>query len=266
MKKFYLALAAISICLGGYAQQRVDTLCIYSKGKVIERIIKSKVDSITFSKVGIDGKSNDDYVTQIINKADGAFKMSVTSVDSVTVHKQKTSSYEMVDLGLSVEWASFNVGAKAPEEYGGLYGWADPTGKKTTDDYDQYPDANPPYDITATDMDIAHVQWGGNWQMPSVSHFVELYNNCTHEWTTVNGVNGMKFTAKNGNSIFLPAGGYRYTTSVIGRGDKGYYWTGQLYEKGASYAYFMYLDNSNKPNLDVNGRIYGRSIRPVYIK
>lgn len=109
-----------------------------------------------------------------------------------------------VDLGLSVKWASWNVGASAPEEFGGRYGWADPSGEKRTTELDDYPSATPPENICGTEYDIARAQWGDGWRLPSQAEFQELVDNCTWEWTEVNGVTGRRATAPNGNSVFFP--------------------------------------------------------------
>jgi hypothetical protein len=89
-----------------------------------------------------------------------------------------------------VKWASCNVGASNPEEYGGYYGWADPTGTKTSTNVDDYPSANPPSNISGTEYDIARAKWGGNWRLPTKAEVQELIDSCTWTWTTQNGVNG----------------------------------------------------------------------------
>jgi hypothetical protein len=85
--------------------------------------------------------------------------------DSIVVEDGSTA--EAVDLGLSVKWASHNVGATKPEEYGTYFGWGDTTGKKTSQNNDEYPNANPPKNICGTEYDAAHVLWGGSWRMPT---------------------------------------------------------------------------------------------------
>nr|MBP7471911.1 hypothetical protein [Prevotella sp.] len=172
--------------------------------------------------------------------------------------------YSAVDMGLSVKWASFNVGATKPEDYGGLYGWADPTGTKTSTTNNDYPSANPPSNISGTEYDIAHVKWGGKWRIPTNDELNELMTNCKISWTTLNGVNGNTYTSKkNGNVIFLPAAGYRYGSSTIkGRGTYGRYYSGTLNPNMTNNAYDMLFSNSSD---DWNGlnRYDGRSIRPV---
>lgn len=178
----------------------------------------------------------------------------------------ETDQYESVDLGLSVKWATFNVGATSPTDLGGLYGWGDVTGTNHSENNDEYPSANPPASICGTEYDIATKMWGSEWRMPSQAEMVELAEKCTWEWTTVDGVNGMTVTGTNGNSIFLPAAATRTGDTVSGMvGKRGNYWSGTLWvsdNKFASYLYF-YDDASRVQPERSNRRYIGMSIRPV---
>ena len=121
----------------------------------------------------------------------------------------QVSSEKAVDLGLSVKWASYNVGATSPEQYGNKYAWGETT---TKDEYKKenylYYDANSESyvdigtNIANTDYDVAHVKWGNNWRMPTHKELKELRDKCKWEWTNVNGVNGWEVIGTNGNSIF----------------------------------------------------------------
>ena len=136
------------------------------------------------------------------------------------------NGYDYVDLGLSVKWATCNVGADSPEEYGDYYAWGETETKSSyyegnSETYDENID-----DITGTDRDVAHVKWGGSWRMPTADEFEELMDNCDYKWTTLNGVWGGRFTSnKNGNSIFLPATGFYEGKSLEESGVYGYYWS-----------------------------------------
>jgi hypothetical protein len=168
-----------------------------------------------------------------------------------------------VDLGLSVKWASCNVGATKPEEYGGYYGWADPTGTKTSPNDNEYPSANPPSNISGTEYDIARAKRGGNWRLPTHAEQQELADKCTWTWTTYNGVEGMKVTGPNGNSIFLPAAGGRCGTDVYKAGAYGFYWSGTLYERSDG-AYFMSFYSNGVHGWNNNwARSNGLPVRPV---
>lgn len=143
------------------------------------------------------------------------------------VKKQLENGYEWVDLGLSVKWATCNVGASHPEEHGILVGWSDVSGTKMSKDYNDYPSAYGPMNISGDSRyDIACVKMGGNWRMPTYAEYQELVDNCAWQWSTVNGSNGYLITGANGNQIFLPAAGYRKVSQTEEVGGGGYYWTG----------------------------------------
>lgn len=150
---------------------------------------------------------------------------------SFTTEKQEM---EFVDLGLSVEWATWNIGATRAEELGGLYGWGDITGLKVSTDAADY-GANE--NISDTEYDICVA--AGSGFMPSFKEVRELMDNCSKEWVTVNGVGGYEFTAVNGNSIFLPAGGSREGYETTQSGVAGNYWSGTVETSSADHAYTM---------------------------
>ena len=111
--------------------------------------------------------------------------------------------------------------------------------------------------------DAARANWGGTWRMPTKAEQAELKNNCTWTWTTQNGVDGYKVTSKtNGNSIFLPAAGFRDGTSVYNVGSYGYYWSSSLYESNPSLAYLLYFYSGNV-DWSYRNRYNGRTVRAV---
>ena len=190
------------------------------------------------------------------------------------------NGHEYVDLGLSVKWATCNVGATKPEEYGGYYAWGETEEKY---DYDWYtykwcngsPSTMTKYctnssfgtvdnkTTLALEDDVAHVKWGGTWRMPTKAEQDELRNNCTWSWTTLNSVNGYKVTSKtNGNSIFLPAAGGRSGTNLNLSGSLGYYWSGSLYESYGSLACYLYFYGGDY-DWRSYFRYYGLTVRPV---
>ena len=208
------------------------------------------------------------------------------SVKSFTTLEKPTGNgtlngYEWVDLGLpsGLKWATCNVGATKPEEYGDYFAW----GEVEPKDYyywDSYKWCNGSYDTQTkycTDSyygivdnkttlelsdDAANYNWGGGWRMPTFEEQEELRNNCSWEWTTQNGVYGRKVTGLNGNSIFLPAAGYRYDSSLNNAGSNGNYWSSSLNTNNPNNAYNL---NFNSDNVDWNNnnRYYGFSVRPV---
>ena len=181
---------------------------------------------------------------------------------------------QYVDLGLSVKWATCNVGANALEEYGNYYAWGETTTKA------EYNESNcPTYGLSTSELqsqgyidsngnltaqhDAATSNWVGDWRMPTYDELNELCTNCTWTWTTQNGVNGYKVTSKvNSNYIFLPAAGYRIGSSLNHAGSYGYYWSSTPYESNSCNAYYLNFYSSNH-YMDYLGRFYGRSVRPV---
>ena len=192
---------------------------------------------------------------------------------------------EYVDLGLpsGLKWATCNVGATTPEGYGDYFAWGE-TEPKDYYEWSNYKYCNSSYDtmtkyctnssdgtvdnkttLELTD-DAAHVNWGGNWRMPTYDELSELKNtnNCTWTWTTQNGVNGYKVTSKvNGNSIFLPAAGCRYSDDLTPAGSFGNYWSSSLCTS-SSNAYGVYFGSSYVYLNGNYGRYFGQSVRAVY--
>ena len=178
------------------------------------------------------------------------------------------NGHAYVDLGLSVKWATCNVGASSPEDYGDYYAWGETS---TESSYDGYIGANSKtysndtfnYDISGkTSLDAARANWGNPWRMPTKSEFEELLNSCTWTWTTLNGVKGYKVSSKkNGNSIFLPAAGDCSGTNPTNVGQRCYYWASTPYSKDAGYACYLYAGSDCKTGWRY--RYLGQSVRPV---
>ena len=182
--------------------------------------------------------------------------------------------HEYVDLGLSVKWATCNVGASSPEDYGGYYAWGE-TEEKDNYAWSTYKWCKGSADTmtkycTSVDNDtvldraddVAHVKWGGSWRMPTHAEQDELREKCTWTWITYKGVDGYKVTGPNGNSIFLPAAGYRHGTGVHSRGGYGYCWSSSLSSGSSDYASYLIL-NSGYHYWFYNSRYSGFSVRPV---
>lgn len=188
---------------------------------------------------------------------------------------KKKNGHEYVDLGLSVKWATCNVGASKPEEYGDYFAWGETT-PKSTYDWSTYKwcrgsretptkyNTKSSYGIvdnkTTLELsdDAARANWGGSWRMPTDAEWIELENNCTWTWTTQNGVEGYKVTSeKNGNSIFLPVAGYRSDSSLYYAGSCGYYWSSSFDTFGN--ALYLFISSSVRRY----SRYCGLSVRPV---
>ena len=242
MKKI-ITLFGLMLCMFATAQEAVDTMYIYRNDNVIERIPVSKIDSVVFVA--------------------------------------PTPQYEAVDLGLpsGIKWATHNVGATKPEEYGGYYAWGE-TEEKEYYDWSTYKWCNGSYDtmtkyctnsnfgtvdnktVLEFEDDVAHVKWGGDWRMPTKEEQEELRDNCKWMWTNRNGVNGNKVIGPNGNSIFLPASGFRSRTDVFTKEEGGDYWSCSLQNHSNSYACSFYFGNCVYTS-DIGDRVLGMPVRPV---
>jgi hypothetical protein len=144
-----------------------------------------------------------------------------------------------VDLGLSVKWATFNVGATSPEDYGDYFAWGE-TEPKETYSWANYKwcdgtvskitkyNATDGKAILEPDDDAAQVYWGGKWRMPTVEEQTELREQCTWTWTSINGITGYVVTGPNGKSIFLPAAGNITNTDLSYAGVMGYQWSSSV--------------------------------------
>lgn len=181
-----------------------------------------------------------------------------------------------VDLGLpsNTLWATCNVGATSSEEYGDYFAWGE-TQPKALYDWNTYlyydgsslTKYNESDGLTTLlpEDDAATANWGSDWRMPTEEEWQELYDNTTITWTTQNGVGGRLFTATNGNSIFLPAGGeynevWGGTNSLIGQA--GSYWSSSL--AGLNNAWYLYFNDWQGVFIFDGGRNHGNSVRPVH--
>jgi len=201
------------------------------------------------------------------------YELSATPTKTIKIEDEITPGQE-VDLGLSVNWAGWNVGASSPEQYGGYYAWGETEEKSdysmetykywVDSDGDGYSDygefTNIGTDISGTQYDVARQKWGGSWRMPTKAEIDELTSKCKWTWYQYKGVNGYKVTGPNGNSIFLPAAGYRGGTSLNYDGSHGFYWGATLhedYDYGVAWSLFS-------GGGDGSGyRDAGLSVRPV---
>ena len=215
------------------------------------RIISMLVVLFALMFTSCSGDENDD---RLINNGGG-------SLDPA----QKHNGHAYVDLGLSVKWATCNVGATTPEEYGDYFAWGE-TEHKDYYDWYNYKYCNGAYNtitkycissyngkvdnkttLELTD-DVAHVNWGGKWRMPTRAEYDELKStsNCTWTWTSQNEVNGYKVTSKkNGNSIFLPAAGYFHNGSLNDAGSSGNYCSSSLNDNNSNYSNYLSFLSGN---------------------
>ena len=218
------------------------------------------------------------------------FECNVSKLDSITfvdAVADDSDIHEYVDLGLpsGTLWATCNVGASKPEEYGDYFAWGETEPKTTynwstykycngsgttmtkycTDSY--YGTVDNKTELEPSD-DAATVNWGSNWQMPSYEQCKELLNTsyATAKWTTQNDVYGVRITSKsNGNSIFLPAAGYYNNTGLNYVCSSGLFWSRSHYVGIRVDAYQVYF-NANRIDTGDGGRDCGLNVRPVRVK
>ena len=209
-------------------------------------------------------------------------------------------SHEYVDLGLpsGTLWATCNVGANSPEEYGDYFAWGETEpyyteGHSQDDPCENWKAGKSGYNwanykwcngsndtmtkyctssnygtvdnktVLESADDAATANWGGSWRMPTEDELKELINNCTWTWTTLNGVNGYKVVGPNGNFIFLPAAGYRNDSWLNDAGLYGKYWSSSLYTDGSIEAYNLHFYSGYRYWFILYYRFYGFSVRPV---
>ena len=200
-----------------------------------------------------------------------------------------SQEHEWVDLGLpsGTLWATCNVGANAPEEYGDYFAWGETEPKEVyeSDTYKWYESDNNYSGYTKyctnsrygyngftdgkTELDpeddAAYVNWGTSWRMPTSEQQQELINNCNWTWTTQNGVNGRLVTGPNGASLFLPVTGIRWGSSLNQDGLAGYYLSRTLYSSAALCAYGCGFTSSRVWYDDAPGRLFGLTVRAVRV-
>ena len=248
-------------------------------------------------QANVSNKTNKEQIPSINDDLVGTFyfyyKQNATGIEGSRTGGKTSSQtnnltqvkHEYVDLGLSVKWATCNVGASKPEEYGDYYAWGE-TATKEYYEWDSYKwcegsettlikycnsrsygKVDGKTVLDAAD-DVAQVKWGGNWRMPTLSEQIELRNNCKWTWTIRNGVSGYLVTSNKigytNRSIFLPAGGYIAQSESHNVGYSCCYWSSTL--RTDSYPYFAncYFLTSDITGWDSSGyRNCGRSVRPV---
>lgn len=206
---------------------------------------------------------------------------------TVSLFAQRKVKHEYVDLGLSVMWATCNVGADVPWDCGDYYSWGETETKElynlttyvhcqgTVHSHIKYCNIDTYGNNGFTDNrttlvkkdDVAHVSWGGNWRMPTASEFRELLNNCTWTWTTQNGVNGLELRSNKpgytDRTIFLPARGSFIGADLTNMGTSASYWASTLNTNYPYLAWRLRLNSDGPAILDDGYRSYGYCVRPV---
>ena len=215
---------------------------------------------------------------------------------AIIVLPTTAQAQDYVDLGLpsGIKWATKNLGASKPSDYGDYYAWGETepkteytwatykwmqTGQSDWKYITKYTFADGQtegiwYDSDGTFIgdgnttleaadDAATAKLGSPWRMPTLDEIKELLVNCTWTWTTQDGKNGYEVKGTNGNSIFLPAAGYRHSSELNGAGSQGDYWSSSFSTASSAYDRDLTFVSGARGWSD-DSRYYGFTVRPVY--
>ena len=269
---------------GEYNQQQlsihldplVETYVVFITSESNEVIYEKTINTVDIVGLNIDISTyaKGRYTATVENSNEsfvGEFEVQATGND-ITLSCPDDNHPHAIDLGLpsGTKWACCNVGASTPEGYGGYYAWGETEEKDyySLSTYIHYDDSSSTYhdlgsDIAGTQYDVAHVKWGDSWMMPSYEQNKELIDNCTYEWTIVNGVRGQKFISRiNGDSIFLPAAGFQWYDTLDGEGRLGRYWSSTLYPAAGNAYCLSFVSYDASWNYS-DSRGGGLTVRPI---
>lgn len=238
------------------SEQYNEAIVKYEEAQIYENRYSGKKYSYEFDQDAVGKKK---YAQDIKKDSDEQ----KSPVDNNKKTKENYNGYEWVDLGLSVKWATCNVGADKPEDYGDYYAWGEISKKN-----DYYEGNSKTYGEAFGDIcgkksyDVAAAKWGGSWRLPTKAEFEELLNECKWQLTTKGGKRGYKVTAPNGNHIFLPAAGYCSGSSSYHAGGYGGYWSASPENRDDNNAYYLKFEIGSY-GMDWEYRYYGQTVRPV---
>ena len=279
MKKILLSIVALLSTVYVMAQEQ---FYVVMKDGSVESYPVEKVDSLTFEKIDADkimGFSDLMREIDALNKkVDSLAALVANCCCRDTVSTDTIISHPYVDLGLESGslWATYNIGASVPEEYGDYFTWGET--EAATVDYDtmnykwrlvEYDtlkvkgviDAN---DNLTSGYDAATVNWGDEWRMPTNEEILELVA-LENEEFELNGVNGRLFHGTNGNTLFIPYAGYRISSGLTRNDEYGTCWSATTAKYVGYYgsAYKLHAESSKVGSNAFYGCAYARSIRPV---
>ena len=205
------------------------------------------------------------HCNQIILRDDEikTFKYCPFCGTNLAAQENTINGHEYVDLGLSVKWATCNIGALSPSEFGDYYAWGETMPKSRYIVGNSKTRGKVIADISGSPYDAARVNWGESWRLPTKTEFEELKEKCTWRWTSDGGHYGCRVQGPNGNSIFLPAAGWRDGTALNDAGERGSYWSSAPSEDSSGACSLGF--NSGNRYADCYGRGYGYSVRPVSV-
>lgn len=284
LKKAMLAMCLLAVC---WMPARADVLVgdVDGDGTVDIGDVSALIDYLLWQ--------DDTQELPAAADVDGDGEVSIVDlaklIDTYLINQSHPAdSHDWVDLGLpsGTLWATCNVGANSPEDYGDYFAWGETAPKdyygwntykwcngsrytltkyctNSSYGYNGFTDGKTELD---PEDDAAYVNWGSSWRMPSQEQMQELCDNCNWQWTLLNGVNGYLVTGVNGNSLFLPAEGRRSDSSLEYVGSYGFYRSRILYNSPINaYGLIFYFDEEYWYGSDADYRDYGFSVRPVRV-
>ncbi|MDE5784652.1 MAG: DUF1566 domain-containing protein [Prevotella sp.] len=255
--------AVLTIDQNEYPTQNGVAQVMLSPGEHAYVVVASGYN-VQGSKFMVYENNNNKIIVELEAKTQTAGNLQPVQTN-VSVSSNTINGHEYVDLGLpsGLKWATCNVGASSPSDYGDYFAWGETATKaEFTEETCKTWEKNLG-DISGNpDYDAARANWGGSWRLPSEAELKELESKCTWTWTNQGGHNGSKVTGPNGNSIFLPAAGWCLGSSLNDAGDDGSYWSSTPDESDTRYACSLYF-TSGSLHVGWGNRLYGRSVRPV---
>ena len=293
--KNYRLISNISIkqSLTPYIEIEKNQISLSENEQEIEIVVKSNISVKTtitndwITDIGIENNGDFNYTQKlkvsafsgrvsrsaVVTFKSQSYKWNLKKEATITQTKEiKYVAGNAIDLGLSVLWSDINLGATTPESFGEYFAWGEtkPKEQYSKDNYMHYDHSMNQYldigeDISGTKYDAAHVNLGNGWRMPSNTELQELIKNCEWEWVKSGNTLGYKITGKNGNYIFLPAGGRILYSTVSSQNEWTEYWSSSERQKYKGDAYLL-VENGYNPVVISSDKIYGVPIRPVKSK
>ena len=286
MKRIFTIIAWMVVCMSIIAQ---TNQLVWSNGSLIYGTSMKTIDSLTYGEVDEMDTFRLFLPHTLIKVEQDTMYVHDTIYVEVPSAGTPEGNYEYVDLGLSVKWATCNIGATEPEEYGDYFAWGEVEPRQSYD-WSVYKYCNDSFlgmtkyctvstagnegfidnkRVLDSVDDVATVNWGEAWRMPTKEEQEELLNKCIWRWTTFNGVNGYAVIGVNRNAIFLPASGCKEAKNHYGCGVYGHYWSSSLFSDISNNAHYMGFcldDFYGLGNLYEYYlfRYFGLSVRAVY--
>lgn len=231
--------------------------------------MRKTITTILAIMTAVTGMNAQSVVVQLKNGTSVSYPASdVVQVQFLPDSAQSGDKHQTVDLGLSVLWATTNVGTDIKTGAGDYFAWGE------TQPKDEYAQGNcPNYGANVTwnpeTNDAAFCNWGNGWRMPTYEEMLELINECDWEWKVVDGVQGYVVTAKKegfkGNNIFIPAVGYKIGHSTTNLGTMGYLWTSTPSTANRNVSRNLQC-SENRPSMYFSNRFLGLPVRAVKAK